>query len=214
MVLLIVFGSILFCLLWISSSSSSNNTLVSPLKPKPTHNSDVRKMKRIQEMQVKSPSLYLGRLGSMMVDMLDLDLPFTLFAPSESYFHSLLARQKPASRNQEEAILGSSVNLTQTAEDKEEVYAIVSRILGFSAVPKLIQAQAVPLGGEMELESISGYKLYLSKDANRGFLVNNLTWEVCEFKRGQLMVHLVSGVLMDSEFERSMIFEDNFEEDT
>ncbi|KAL2630649.1 hypothetical protein R1flu_015335 [Riccia fluitans] len=117
----------------------------------------------------------LGRFGNRMVKMVAEDLPFTIFVPSEEAVDKLV-RSCARSVN---GNLGETTSLNKT-EDTEAslsrcVSAVVSRVMSFSTVPKQVVTRDLVEEREMELESLSGYKLYLALDPRRGFVVNNLT---------------------------------------
>ncbi|BBN08384.1 hypothetical protein MPTK1_4g11150 [Marchantia polymorpha subsp. ruderalis] len=158
----------------------------------------------------------LGRFGTMMVEMVAQDLPFTIFVPTEAAAERLA---RSCTRNVDYALNenvkkgGSAANTTRTSADREAsisrcLTAVVSRIMSFSTVPKQLKSSAVPEGRETELESLSGYKLYLARDSRRGLVVNNLTFVAADIGQGLLVIHLIDGVLMDSMFEQSVEIED------
>uniref|UniRef100_I1JI61 FAS1 domain-containing protein n=1 Tax=Glycine max TaxID=3847 RepID=I1JI61_SOYBN len=121
----------------------------------------------------------------MMLDMLPQDLAFTVLVPSEDAF---------------KRDLRLSVNDSFKPDKFNDTYAIVSRILGFSAVPGTLSLANVQLGELVNYDSSSGFPLYFSKDIN-GMLVK------------EILVHVMDGVIMDAEFEESILAEDDTEED-
>ncbi|RLN42334.1 hypothetical protein C2845_PM01G08680 [Panicum miliaceum] len=133
----------------------------------------------------------LGELGDAMVSMLPKDLPFTVFVPSPGSFRRVLKLQ------------GS--NASAAAEGDDSTSAVLSRVLGFSAVPRRLLAADVPRRGPARLlDSVSGLRIRASRDAARGALVvNGVQSECADIVRGETVVHVVAGVLMDAEFERS-----------
>ena len=54
-------------------------------------------------------------------------------------------------------------------------------------------------------ESLSGFLLSLTRVPGRGLLVNNLTCAVTDLHRERFVIHIVNGVLMDFEFQQSMM---------
>ncbi|PUZ42000.1 hypothetical protein GQ55_9G548300 [Panicum hallii var. hallii] len=137
----------------------------------------------------------LGELGDAMVSMLPKDLPFTVFVPSPGSFRRVLKLQ------------GS--NASAAAEGDDNTSAVLSRVLGFSAVPRrLLAADVPPRGPARLLDSVSGLRIRASRDAARGAVVVNGVRSVCaDIVRGETVVHVVAGVLMDAEFERSFAVE-------
>jgi hypothetical protein len=143
----------------------------------------------------------LGDYGEFMVGMLPFDLPFTVFVPSEQYFRRILEPKivsgvKAIDRNFTEEV---SVNSTS-----DNTIAIISRILGFSAVPLHLPSKSVPLNGERVVDSLSGFRLQLGRVSTGVMFVNNISCEATDARRGQIIVHVVRGVIMDAEFEQSV----------
>ncbi|KAJ3680750.1 hypothetical protein LUZ60_015239 [Juncus effusus] len=138
----------------------------------------------------RSQNPTLSQFGEMMVSMLPQDLPFTLFVPSKSSFEKTLKLKS------NESLI--DVNLNNT-------FAIVSRVLGFSAVPKQLPAGGLDRKKEKVADSVSGFKLYLWKDFDGMIVVNGVRSECVDLKIGEVIVHLMNGVLMDPEFEQSFI---------
>jgi len=97
---------------------------------------------------------FIGRFGEMMIGMLPQDLAFTVFVPSQRAF---------------ERDLRLRVNDSLVGEKMNDTYAVVSRILGFSAVPRTLSSVTVPFGREISYDSISGFTLYISKDIDAEF---------------------------------------------
>ncbi|CAL4913475.1 unnamed protein product [Urochloa decumbens] len=135
----------------------------------------------------------LGELGDAMVAMLPRDLPFTVFVPSPGSFRRVLKLQ------------GRTSNASAAAADAEgggdNTYAVLSRVLGFSTVPRRLLAADVP--PRQALESVSGLRMHVSRDASGALVVNGVRSECVDVVRGETVVHVVAGVLMDAEFERS-----------
>ncbi|MED6218965.1 hypothetical protein PIB30_031408 [Stylosanthes scabra] len=139
----------------------------------------------------------LSKLGDMMLEMLPHDLAFTVFVPSEEAFKRDLR-------------LDSNDGLKP--DKYNDTYAIVSRVLGFSAVPRSINSDSVKLGELVNYESLSGFSLYISKDIDGMLVVNRVRSEMVDFKRNEIVVHVMDGVIMDAEFEQSVL-SDETEED-
>ncbi|XP_060175135.1 uncharacterized protein LOC132605886 [Lycium barbarum] len=127
----------------------------------------------------------IGKLGQTVIGMLPQDLGFTLFLPSEKALERDLG-------------LGPS-------DLGNDTYAILTRVLGFSAVPRRIYIDDVQPGKEIDYDSISGYTLYISKDSEGSLIVNSRIFatEMVDLPRGNIVVHVMDGVIMDSEFQLS-----------
>ncbi|KAK6145466.1 hypothetical protein DH2020_022286 [Rehmannia glutinosa] len=137
-----------------------------------------------------SRSSKIGEFGVMVIRMLPEDLAFTLFLPSEEAFR----RDLRLNRNDSNA------------------YAILTRVLGFSAVPRWISSADLEHGKQIIYDSISGFNLYISKDLNGMVVVNGVVSEQVDLKMGKVLVHMMDGVVMDAEFEQSVKPEDDDEE--
>ncbi|OEL17251.1 hypothetical protein BAE44_0021726 [Dichanthelium oligosanthes] len=133
----------------------------------------------------------LGELGDGMVSMLPEDLPFTVFVPSRDSFGRVLGLQRS--------------NASAGAEGDNNTYAVLSRVLGFSAVPRRLLAADVP--PRLPLDSVSGLRIHASRDERGELVVNGLRSECVDAVRGETMVHVIAGVLMDAEFERFFAME-------
>lgn len=131
----------------------------------------------------------IGELGEMMIDMLPQDLAFTVFLPSEKAL---------------ERDLGLLANGSLTAEKMNDTYAIVTRILGFSAIPRKLASVSLPLGKENLYESISGFMLYVLKDVDGMLVVNRVRSKRVDIRMKESIVHIMDGVVMDAEFEESV----------
>lgn len=171
-----VFTAVSFCCLLIITISILNFPDLTP------------KLNR-RSTYTKSPGNSIGAFGEMMIQMLPEDLTFTIFIPTQAAF----ARE-----------LRLKVNESLTAEKSEDTYAVVSRVLGFSAVPWKIDSAAVPFGKEMEYDSISGFQLFVEKKAEGRLVVNGVKSETVDMRRGEIVVHLMDGVIMDAEFQESI----------
>ncbi|KAJ8426484.1 hypothetical protein Cgig2_014282 [Carnegiea gigantea] len=131
----------------------------------------------------------LGKFGEMMLEMLPTDLAFTVFVPSERAF---------------EHDLGLRGNHSLSSEEWNNTYATVSRVLGFSAVPRKIYSDSIPIGKEKSFDSISGFELYVSKDLEGELVVNGVRSKWVDMQKGELVVHIMEGVIMDAQFEQSV----------
>ncbi|CAA6655114.1 unnamed protein product [Spirodela intermedia] len=136
----------------------------------------------------ETKDVQLGKLGEMMISMLPDDLPFTLFVPSESAFQGVLQL------NSSDSLLDQKVN---------ETFAILSRVMGFSTVPLRLASREVPTRKEVLLDSVSGFRLHAHRRPDGALIVNNVRAELADITRGEIMIHIMSGVLMDAEFEQS-----------
>uniref|UniRef100_A0A1D1ZGB1 Periostin n=2 Tax=Anthurium amnicola TaxID=1678845 RepID=A0A1D1ZGB1_9ARAE len=140
----------------------------------------------------RTEGVQLDKLGEMMVAMLPDDLAFTIFVPSEKAFKGVLKLDS------KESLLEQKVN---------ETYAILSRVMSFSTVPQHLPSQAIPILKEMlkemPLDSVSGFKLYAHRLADGTLIVNNVRAEQVDIRRGEIIVHIMNGVIMDAEFEQS-----------
>lgn len=139
----------------------------------------------------------IGELGQMMIEMLPEDLAFTIFVPSEKAF---------------ERDLRLRANYSLVEEQKNDTHAVVSRILGFSAVPRKLSSTTILSGTEVSYDSLSGFALFISKDADGMLVVNRIRSERMDLKRGEIVVHIMNGVIMDADFEQSVQSDDTEEE--
>ncbi|KAA8539629.1 hypothetical protein F0562_026321 [Nyssa sinensis] len=131
----------------------------------------------------------IGKFGEMMIKMLPEDLAFTIFIPSEKAFERNLRLQ---------------VNDSLFAEKVNDTYAILTHILGFLTVPRMIYSDTVPFGKEISYDSLSGFRLYISKDLNGMLLVNRVPSNRVDFRKGEIVLHIMNGVIMDAAFEQSV----------
>jgi len=113
----------------------------------------------------------IGKFGEMMIEMLPEDLAFTVFVPSHEAFERDLRLQ---------------VDDSLVAEKRNDTYAVVSRILGFSAVPRTLFSTTVPSGKEVFYDSLSGFTLYISKDGDGMLVVNRIRSEKVTSGEGRL----------------------------
>lgn len=140
----------------------------------------------------------LGKFGEMMVEMLPQDLVFTVFVPSEEAF---------------KRDLRLSVNESFREEKFNDTYAIISRILGFSAVPRSLSPVDVPLRELVSYDSLSGFPLYIAKDIDGMLVVNRIRSEMVDVRKRKIVVHIMEGVIMDADFEQSVLSDDDTGED-
>ncbi|KAK2637289.1 hypothetical protein Ddye_032081 [Dipteronia dyeriana] len=131
----------------------------------------------------------LGKFAEMMLEMLPEDLAFTVFVPSAKAFERDLRLQV------NDSLVGDKMNNTD---------AIISRVLGFSAVPRTLSLVSVPSGEGISYDSLSGFTLYISKGLDGTLVVNRVRSEKVDLKKGKLLVHIMDGVIMDAEFEQSV----------
>lgn len=125
----------------------------------------------------------------MMLEMLPEDLAFTVFVPSEEAF---------------ERDLRLRANDSFVGEKMNDTYAVVSRILGFSAVPRSLTSVSMPFEKEVLYDSISGFMLSVSKDVDGMLVVNRVRSQRVDLRKKELIVHVMDGVVMDAEFEQSV----------
>uniref|UniRef100_A0A0E0CXN5 Cyclin N-terminal domain-containing protein n=1 Tax=Oryza meridionalis TaxID=40149 RepID=A0A0E0CXN5_9ORYZ len=143
----------------------------------------------------------LGEFGDMMVSMLPKNLAFTVFVPSPESFRRVLKLRRP----NDSAVDGN-------VADDDATYAVVSRVLGFSAVPRRLRAaDVVPPRRRQQvvavapvLESVSGLRISAwRRDVDGALVVNGVPSECVDIvKERDIIVHVMAGVLMDAEFER------------
>lgn len=132
----------------------------------------------------------LGELGKRMVAMLPDDLAFTVFVPSEKAFERDLK-------------LLANDSLGQQKEN--DTFAILSRVLGFSAVPQHLPSVAVPLDGEISFDSVSGFRLDATRVSGETLVVNTVPSEQIDLSKGEIIIHIMCGVIMDPEFAVSFL---------
>lgn len=130
----------------------------------------------------------LGELGLLMISMLPDNLAFTAFVPSEKAFDRVLKLQS---------------NSSVTADKMNDTFAILSRIMGFCTIPQHILSESVPVLKELHLYSVSGFRIYVLKMSDGTLLANNIRSEQVDLRKGEIIVHVMEGVIMDAEFEQS-----------
>ncbi|KAA8534105.1 hypothetical protein F0562_031702 [Nyssa sinensis] len=131
----------------------------------------------------------IGKFGELIIEMLPEDLAFTIFIPSEKAFERDLRLRV------NDSLVGDKVN---------DTYAMLTRVLGFSAVPRMIYSDSVPFSKMTSYDSLSGFRLYISKDLDGMLVVNRVRSERVDFWKGEIVVHIMNGVIMDAEFEQSV----------
>ncbi|KAI3440529.1 FAS1 domain-containing protein [Psidium guajava] len=157
--------------------------------PEVSSGKDAVRSQQTAEVGKFSKNLHLvGTFGEMMVEMLPQDLAFTVFVPSEKAFGRDLRL------NVKESFVAENINNT---------YAIVSRVLGFSAIPRALTSDMVPVG-EVSHDSLSGFTLYISKAVNGNIIVNGVRSESLDRRKGEIVVHIMDGVVMDADFKQSV----------
>jgi hypothetical protein len=174
-----------------SSPSSHNHvtTRFSSLPPRPIHHC--------------GGAGSLGELGEALVSMLPTDLPFTVFAPSADAFRRVLNLRRP-NRTAAHAVEKKQTTADDDTES-EDTYAVLSRVLGFSAVPRRLLAADVPGSARgVVLDSVSGLRIHVARDG-AALVANGVRSECIDVVRGEAVVHIIAGVLMDADFERSWI---------
>ncbi|PKU64378.1 uncharacterized protein LOC110106374 [Dendrobium catenatum] len=161
--------------------------LLSPGLPElaPNSRSEVMASKRNVEGETK-----LGELGLLMIKMLPENLAFTVFLPSEKAFDHVLKLQS---------------NSSLMTDKMNDTFAILSQIMGFCTVPQHIPSESVPVLKELQLDSVSGFIIYVWKMPDGALLVNNIRSEQVDLRKGEIIVHVMEGVIMDAEFEQSFI---------
>lgn len=182
--ILLIFTLVSICCLFITILSTHNLPEISLGRPRHLTNSKLSTTK-------------LGKFAEMMLEMLPEGLAFTVFIPSTEAFKRDLQLH---------------VNDSFTAEEINNTYAILTRVLSFSAVPRTISSMSVPFGKEISYDSVSGFTLYISKSLDGMLVVNRIRSESVDIKRGNVVVHVMDGVIMDSEFEQSVLSDDSEQE--
>lgn len=140
----------------------------------------------------------IGKFGEMMLEMLPQDLAFTIFVPSEKAFQRDLRLQ---------------VNRSLAAEQMNDTYAVLSRVLGFSAVPRPLYSKTMLFGKEMCFDSLSGFELCIWKESDGAMIVNRVRSARMDMRKGEIVVHIMDGVIMDFEFEQSFQLDYSEEEE-
>uniref|UniRef100_A0A7N0UAL2 FAS1 domain-containing protein n=1 Tax=Kalanchoe fedtschenkoi TaxID=63787 RepID=A0A7N0UAL2_KALFE len=138
----------------------------------------------------------IGKFGGMMIELLPDDLPFTVFLPSDEAFGNVLKLK---------------VNESLTGEQLNDTQAVLSRVLGFSAVPRAIYSAEVPAssGKEVDFDSLSGFRLCVWKEEGGRLVVNRVKSISEDYRVRETIVHIMDGVIMDADFEQSFREEDD-----
>lgn len=97
-------------------------------------------------------------------------------------------------------------------EERDNVVAIVSRVVGFSSVARKVKADSVVIGGLVEYESVSGFRVGVYKGSDGVLVVNGVRVVEMDLEVGEVVAHLIDGVVMDAAFEQS-VRPDNDEDD-
>ncbi|KAL1544828.1 hypothetical protein AAHA92_21631 [Salvia divinorum] len=129
----------------------------------------------------------IGEFGETMIKLVPEDLAFTLFLPSEE----AIRRDLRLKRNDSDS------------------YAVLTRVLGFSSVPRWISSDNLERGKQISYDSISGLSLCVSKDLDGNLVVNGVVSEEVDLRFGEIIVHVMDGVVMDAEFEQSVRHDDD-----
>ncbi|CAL0315751.1 unnamed protein product [Lupinus luteus] len=139
----------------------------------------------------------LCKFGEMIVDLLPQDLAFTVFVPSEEAFNRDLRLR---------------VSDSLKPDKYNDTYAIMTRILGFSAIPRTLSSVNVHSGELVSYDSISGFPLYISKDIDGMLVVNRIRSQIVDVRKNEIVIHVMDGVIMDADFEQSVLPEDSEED--
>lgn len=157
-----------------------------------------RERKFLKMKKMGREDVGLGELGNLMAGMLPDDLAFTVFVPSEKAF----------GRDLRIWCNDTSMGLTE----KNNTLATISRILGFSAVPQKLHSVELPVGKEVVVDSISGFKLYVLKESDGTVVVNRVRSVRVDLRKGEIVLHIMDGVIMDADFEQSVQPDDEDED--
>ncbi|KAF5738468.1 hypothetical protein HS088_TW13G01367 [Tripterygium wilfordii] len=164
--------------------------MISVLKlPEASLGSKADRLYQTRKTRTLSKDENLSKFGEIMIQMLPEDLPFTVFVPSEKAFERDLKLQG---------------NDSLVSEKREDTVAILSRILGFSAVPRILSSATLASDKEVSYDSLSGFILYISKDVDGMLVVNGVRSERVDLQKGVFVVHVMDGVIMDAEFQQSV----------
>lgn len=145
---------------------------------------------RVMASESRQSENKLGELGVLMISMLPDNLAFTVFAPSDEAFEQVLKLQP------KKCLMPDKMNNT---------FAILSRIMGFSTVPRHVPSNAMPILKELPLDSVSGFRIDVWKMSDGTLLANNIRSNQVDFKKAEIIVHIMGGVIMDADFELSFI---------
>ncbi|KAF1863772.1 hypothetical protein Lal_00030875 [Lupinus albus] len=162
-----------------------------------TKNSEMGFYPITKSRKVPLQDVKLCKFGEMMVDLLPQDLAFTVFVPSEEAFNRDLRLR---------------VSDSLKPENFNDTYAIMTRILGFSAIPRALSSVNVRSGEVVSYDSISGFPLYISKDIDGMLVVNRIRSEIVDVRKNEIVIHVMDGVIMDADFEQSVLPDDSEED--
>lgn len=149
-----------------------------------THNK-IRKISR---------DVRIGKFGEMVIEMLPRDLAFTVFLPSQKAFERDLGLH-----------LNDSFVVGEKVKVNNDTYAVLTRILGFTAVPRMIYSEKVPFVKEIDYDSLTGYTLHISRDVDGRLVVNRVRSERVDLRKNNLLLHVMDGVIMDADFQQSVL---------
>ncbi|KAK8968700.1 hypothetical protein KSP40_PGU013523 [Platanthera guangdongensis] len=82
--------------------------------------------------------------------------------------------------------------------------------MGFCAVPLHLPSKSVPVLEELALDSVSGLRISVWKTPGGTLFANNVSSDWVDLRKGEVIVHVMGGVIMDAEFELS--FAPDYEE--
>lgn len=133
----------------------------------------------------------IGKFGEMVIEMLPEDLAFTVFLPSQKAF------ERDLGLHLNDSFVGEKVN--------NDTYAILTRILGFAAVPRMIYSEKIPFVKEIDYDSLTGYTLHISRDVDGRLVVNRVRSEKVDLRKNNLLLHIMDGVIMDADFQQSVL---------
>ncbi|GJP45230.1 hypothetical protein CLOM_g4647 [Closterium sp. NIES-68] len=129
----------------------------------------------------------LQKFSGVMASMLSSNEPFTLFAPTDEFF------------------LDISSTFHKYPRTKEMVDPMLSRAVGYASVPRRMAAADVPLGAFERLESISGFIINVGRDPRTGrIFANGVPSKQVDIHEGQMVVHLIDGMLGPLDFVESV----------
>lgn len=137
-----------------------------------------------------SRDVRIEKFGEMVMEMLPEDLAFTVFLPSQRAF---------------ERDLGLHLNASLVGEKANDTYAVLTRILGFAAVPRMIYSENVPFVKEIDYDSLTGFTLHISRDVDGRLVVNRVRSERVDLQKNKLLLHIMDGVIMDADFQQSVL---------
>lgn len=164
-------------------------TFISVLRLPESPEGSIRHNKKMMKI---SRDVRIGKFGEMVIEMLPEDLAFTVFLPSQKAFERDLGLHLNDS-----TFVGEKVN--------NDTYAVLTRVLGFTAVPRTIYSEKVPFIKEIDYDSLTGYILHISRDVDGMLLVNRVRSERVDLQENNLLLHVMDGVIMDADFQQSLL---------